>query len=113
MPNCSALAATWNVTARTADGHLVGLARVLDDDLLYASVWDVLVEPTRQRRGIGRALMAHLLEHTADRRLVSLIATAAGEALYRAFGFAEQDDLSTALFLQHDAPNTMPDGPKP
>ena len=33
-----ALDASWNVTARTADGRLVGLARVLDDGVLYASV---------------------------------------------------------------------------
>jgi GNAT superfamily N-acetyltransferase len=104
-----ALAATWIVTVRTTDGHLIGLARVLDDGALYASVWDVLVEPTLQRPGIGRALMAHVLDHTADRRLVSLIAPAAGEALYRALGFGEHDGQSTALFLRHEAPNTIPD----
>src|SRR4051812_31567064 len=60
----SALAATWNVTARTAAGDLVGLARVLDDGALYASVWDVIVRPEYQRQGIGRALIAEVLTHT-------------------------------------------------
>src|SRR5215212_7158577 len=58
----AALEASWNVTARTSDGRLVGLARVLDDGLLYASVWDVLVAPERQRHGIGRALLEAVLE---------------------------------------------------
>jgi ribosomal protein S18 acetylase RimI-like enzyme len=107
-----ALQATWNVTVRTAQGRLVGLARVLDDGVLYASVWDLLVEPARQRRGIGRLLMTQVLEHTAERRLVSLIATAAGEALYRALGFNASDGRSTALFLRHEAPVTMPDDPQ-
>ena len=94
----AALAASWNVTARTADGLLVGLARVLDDGVLYASVWDVIVRPERQRGGIGRSLLAAVLEQTAGRRLVSLVSTAAGEALYRSAGFAETDGRSTALF---------------
>jgi GNAT superfamily N-acetyltransferase len=98
-----ALEATWNVTARTTDGTLVGLARVLDDGLLYASIWDVIVDPEYQRQGIGHALVAHVLEHTADRRLVSLIATAAGETLYRAEGFNERDRRSTALFRRQPA----------
>ena len=41
----AALEASWNVTARTSDGRLVGLARVLDDGVLYASIWDVIVHP--------------------------------------------------------------------
>ncbi len=99
-----ALEASWNVTARTSDGRLIGLARVLDDGLLYASVWDVIVRPERQRRGIGRALLAAVLEQTAERRLVSLVSTAAGEALYRAAGFAETDGRSTALFRRATEP---------
>ena len=99
-----ALDASWNVTARTADGRLVGLARVLDDGVLYASVRDVIVLPERQRGGIGRALLAAVLEQTAGRRLVSLVSTAAGEALYRSAGFAETDGRSTALFRRAHEP---------
>jgi ribosomal protein S18 acetylase RimI-like enzyme len=97
----SALATTWNVTARSATGELIGLARVLDDGALYASVWDVIVRPEYQRQGIGRALMTEVLAHTADRYLVSLISTAAGEALYRQEGFQERDLRSTAMFVRH------------
>jgi GNAT superfamily N-acetyltransferase len=103
----AALDASWNVTARTSDGRLVGLARVLDDGVLYASVWDVIVRPERQRGGIGRALLAAVLEQTAGRRLVSLISTAAGEALYRSAGFAETDGRSTALFRRAPEPEPL------
>jgi GNAT superfamily N-acetyltransferase len=94
----AALEVSWNVTARTSDGQLVALARVLDDGILYASVWDVIVHPERQRGGTGRAFLAAVLEQTTGRRLVSLVATVAGEALYRSAGFAETDGRSTALF---------------
>jgi ribosomal protein S18 acetylase RimI-like enzyme len=97
----AALRLSWNVTARTAAGELVGLARVLDDGVMYASIWDLIVIPERQRQGIGRALLAAVMERTAGRRLVSLIATAAGEALYRSAGFAESDGRSTAMFIRH------------
>jgi ribosomal protein S18 acetylase RimI-like enzyme len=97
----SALAASWNVTARTAAGELIGLARVLDDGALYASVWDVIVHPEYQRQGLGRSLMAEVLAHTADRYLVSLVSTAAGESLYRQEGFQERDHRSTAMFARH------------
>ena len=104
----TALERSWNVTARTPDGQLIGLARVLDDGVLYASVWDILVVPERQRRGIGRTLLGAVLEQTAGRRLVSLIATPAGEALYRSVGFAESDGRSTALFMRD--PQLAPPG---
>jgi len=97
----AALSATWNVTARTAAGDLVGLARVLDDGANYASIWDVIVRPEYQRRGIGRALLAEVLAHTADRYLVSLVSTAAGESLYRQEGFQQRDHRSTAMFVRH------------
>ena len=100
----AALGISWNVTARTRDGQLIALARVLDAGVLYASVWDILVLPERQRRGIGRALLNAVLEQTAGRRLVSLIATPAGEALYRSAGFAETDGRSTALFMRDPQP---------
>lgn len=104
----AALGVSWNVTARTADGRLVGLARVLDDGVLYASVWDLIVLPERQRGGIGRALLAAVLERTAGRRLVSLVSTAAGEALYRSAGFAETDGRGTALFRRAPEPEPLP-----
>jgi GNAT superfamily N-acetyltransferase len=103
----AALDASWNVTSRTSDGSLVGLARVLDDGLLYASIWDVIVRPERQRAGIGRAILAAVLEQTAGRRLVSLVSTAAGEALYRSAGFAETDGRSTALFRRAPEPEQL------
>ena len=104
----AALDASWNVTARTSDGRLIGLARVLDDGVLYASVWDLIVHPEWQRSGIGRTLLTAVLEETAGRRFVSLVSTAAGEALYRSAGFAETDGRSTALFRRAPEPEPLP-----
>lgn len=100
----AALARTWNLAARAPDDdRLIALTRVLDDGLIYASVWDVIVAPAWQRRGIARALMERVMAQLAGRRLVALVATPAGDALYRSLGFAETSDGSRALFIRAPA----------
>jgi len=93
-----ALDATWNVTARDAEGGLVGLVRVLDDGVLYAGIWDMIVLPDQQRKGIGSAMFERILRRTTDRHLVALVATPAGAILYRRAGFAEESSGSIGLF---------------
>jgi GNAT superfamily N-acetyltransferase len=93
------LAATWNVTARDDDGSLVGMGRVQDDGL-YASIWDMLVLPEHRRQGIGQELFERMLARCRGRSLVSLVATPYGAPIYRAAGFAEESRGSIALFLR-------------
>src|SRR5215207_6765006 len=47
-----------------------------------------------------RVLLATIIERTAGCWSASLIATAAGEALYRPAGFAETNGRSTAIFIR-------------
>lgn len=106
----AALARTWNLAARTGDaGRLIGLARVLDDGLIYASIWDVIVSAEWQRRGIARMLMERAMARLAGRRLVALVATPAGEALYRSLGFAETSGGSRALFVRQPPAPAAPE----
>jgi GNAT superfamily N-acetyltransferase len=94
----AALDSTWNVTARDDAGELLGMARLLDDGALYATVCDMVVDPPQQHIGIGRAIFERILARAGGRSLVALVATSAGEPMYRAAGFAEQSGGSTALF---------------
>jgi GNAT superfamily N-acetyltransferase len=94
----AALDATWNVTARDDAGELLGMARLLDDGALYATVCDMVVDPPHQHAGIGRAIFERILARAGGRSLLGLVATSAGEPMYRAAGFGEQSDGSTALF---------------
>jgi GNAT superfamily N-acetyltransferase len=93
----SALASTWNVTARGEDGRLVGMGR-LQDDGLYASIWDMIVLPEHRGQGIGSAIFERLLARCRGRSLVALVATQYGEPMYRAAGFSEESRGSIALF---------------
>ncbi len=101
----AALDRTWNVTARSADGRLAGLVRVLDDGVVYASVWDLIVVPELQRRGVGRALFDHTVARIRARHLVSLVATPAGTPLYRSAGFAEESPGAIAMFRRPEQEN--------
>lgn len=56
-----ALTRTSNIGAWDGAG-LVGSIRVLSDGYLFAVVSEILVDPTYQRRGIGRELMRLALE---------------------------------------------------
>ena len=94
----AALDATWNVTARDEAGELRGMARLLDDGALYATVCDMVVDPPLQHTGIGRTIFERVLARAGGRSLVTLVATAAGEPMYRAAGFAERSRGSAALF---------------
>lgn len=86
---------TLGVVAVTADGEAVGMARVVGDGVKYFMVQDVVVLPDHQGRGIGRALLARVLDLIARRApapaFVTLFATAEGSALYRAAGFEVGD----------------------
>lgn len=77
------------------DGEAVGMARVVGDGVKYFMVQDVVVLPARQGGGIGRALVARVLELIAERApapaFATLFATAEGSELYRAAGFEVGD----------------------
>jgi GNAT superfamily N-acetyltransferase len=92
----AAFGRTWNVVARR-DGEIVGLGRLLDDGVLYASVWDMLVAPEMQRQGIGEGILTRLLAHAESRSLTVLVATAAGRPLYERHGFVPSDPGSAAM----------------
>ena len=89
---------TW-VAARE-EGELVGIGRLLDDGGLHAAVWDLIVRPDRQRRGIGTALLAAMLDRCADRRLVALVSTPAAVPFFAAMGFLASSHGHEAMYLR-------------
>lgn len=90
---------TWNVVARE-DGEAVGVGRLLDDGLLYATIWDMIVVPHAQRRGIGSAILERLLERSRDRHIVALVASPAGRPLYERYGFAVESRGAAPMLLR-------------
>jgi ribosomal protein S18 acetylase RimI-like enzyme/nitroimidazol reductase NimA-like FMN-containing flavoprotein (pyridoxamine 5'-phosphate oxidase superfamily) len=77
------------VGARDGEGRLVATARAVSDGKT-AWVYDVAVEPAWRGRGLGKRIVALLLEHPAVRgaRTVRL-ATKDAQGLYAALGFRD------------------------
>jgi ribosomal protein S18 acetylase RimI-like enzyme len=81
----------WIVHAY-ADGQLVGFARAISDGISNAYLSSVMVDPSYQRRGIGRAMLAHLMKDRAGIRFV-LHTRRDAAAFYTAVGFVEAADM--------------------
>lgn len=85
------LPASWYSVCVRTDRELVGMGRVVGDGGLFLFVVDIAVAPSWQRHGLGRRIMAALMEQvrarTHSRTMVGLIADGAAFRLYEQFGF--------------------------
>jgi GNAT superfamily N-acetyltransferase len=74
-------------------GKTVAMGRVLGDGGWYFHVVDMAVDPGHQRRGLGAAILAALLDTIRDGAptgaYVNLLADPPGRALYARHGFRE------------------------
>lgn len=72
------------------DQVVVGMGRAIGDGLFFQIV-DIAVDPEHQKKGIGKAIMAGLMEQLEKRATaeayVSLIADGDARHLYAQFGF--------------------------
>jgi len=81
-----ALENSAHVISAWRDSALVGIGRVLSDEVMYASIFDVAVLPNYQKRGIGRGIMTRLLA-TVPEACVHLTSTFGNEEFYQSLGF--------------------------
>ena len=90
---------SWRATLYGGD-HSTALrdARPLDPACDPAKVRAMYTDPAFARRGVGSAIMTACLRAAAERGFqeVELMATLAGEPLYRAFGFHEVEAVTSA-----------------
>jgi GNAT superfamily N-acetyltransferase len=72
----------------TAGGEQVGFARVVTDYATFAWIADVYIEADHRGHGLGKRLVAAMLEHPELRGLRRwMLGTADAHGLYRQFGF--------------------------
>jgi GNAT superfamily N-acetyltransferase len=88
----AAIDASWNVGAYGVDGKQIGFARVVTDGVAFAWISDVFVAEEARGAGIGRAMVARLLERldAAEVRR-SMLRTSDAHGVYTALGFAGID----------------------
>jgi len=77
------------------DGRQVGFARVVTDRATFAWLADVFVVEEERGRGVGKALLAAVMEHPELQGLRRMfLATRDAHGLYAQFGFQPLDDQS-------------------
>ncbi|MDR1623161.1 MAG: GNAT family N-acetyltransferase [Synergistaceae bacterium] len=54
-------------------GKLVGFCRIVTDFIYRASLWDVMVHPAHQGKGLGSALVDYALTHPAIKKIPLIV----------------------------------------
>ena len=76
-----------------ADGtdRLTGFARVISDYATSYYLCDVIIDPEFRRRGLGTALVSHIVKSPEFASLRGFLITRDAHGLYRKFGFETVD----------------------
>jgi GNAT superfamily N-acetyltransferase len=87
------LASAWRVVGVYAatTGRQVGFARAVSDGVAFAYLADVFVLPDARGAGLGKELVATMIDRGPGAGFRWTLHTADAHELYRKFGFAEPD----------------------
>lgn len=82
---------TWFAVTIHHEDQVVGMGRVIGDGGTAFQIVDIAVEPAHQGKGLGKRIMAALVEHihanAPTSAYISLIADGDARHLYAKFGF--------------------------
>jgi GNAT superfamily N-acetyltransferase len=87
------LALAWRVVGvyEAGTGSQVGFARAVSDGAFYAYLADVYILPAARGAGLGKELVATMIDRGPGAGFRWTLHTADAHSLYRKFGFAEPD----------------------
>lgn len=79
---------------------LIGFARATSDMVFNATIWDVVIHPDFQGKGLGKALMDQIILHLryADITTITLFADPQVVSFYRHLGFMTDPDGVKGMF---------------
>lgn len=78
--NSQVVASVW------VSDRLVAIGRMITDFEMYSSIFDVVVDPEFQKKGLGQMVMRGLIEK-APKTCIYLTSTFGNEAFYHKLGF--------------------------
>ena len=85
------LSNTWFAVTIRHEGRAIGMGRVIGDGGTAFQIVDIAVEPQHQGKGLGKRIVAALVEHLRANApasaYVSLIADGDAQHLYAKYGF--------------------------
>ena len=101
-----ALIASWSTVSAYVSGRLVGFGRTMSDGVLYAVLFDVIVHPVFQRRGIGAEIVNRLIEGCVAARVrdIQLFSAAGKIHFYERLGFRARSPEAPGMRFQAMVP---------
>ena len=92
----------WELKANRR--RLVGFARATSDHAFNATVWDVVVHPSFQSRGLGKALMQFMIRKLRNEDIsnITLFADPQVVDFYRRLGFVLDPEGIKGMFWYPD-----------
>lgn len=103
-----AIAHSNPIVSAWQDDQLVGFARATSDGVYRATIWDVVVHPEHQSKGIGRKLVETIISHPHMNRVERIyLMTTFKEKFYERVGF--QRNSSTTMVLHQQPMERLPD----
>lgn len=71
--------------------QLIGFGRVLTDFIYRATIWDVIVDKTYQKQGIGTEIVQRLLNHPRLKKVELFWLCTSRPAFYEKLGFSSKE----------------------
>jgi N-acetylglutamate synthase-like GNAT family acetyltransferase len=82
---------------------MIGFARATSDGVYRASIWDVIIHPNYQGRGLGRKLVETVITHPNLSRVERVyLMTSYQQNFYQRIGFEENKTTTMVLFNSLD-----------
>ena len=77
-----------------AGSKLVGFGRVVTDGVLHAMIYEMIVEPDHQKRGIGKRILKLLVDYCLQRNIrdIQLFCAKGKRGFYEKFGFSTRPE---------------------
>ncbi len=109
--SCADLAVAWansEPVVTVWDGDLlIGHARAISDGVFRATIWDVVIHPAYQGRGLGRKLVQTVLAHPKVAKVERVYLTTTNQReFYERIGFVP--NTTTTMVLYNRSPRQVP-----
>lgn len=89
-----ALRASWYTLSAYEDGRLVGFGRLVSDTAMHAMIYDLIVAPEYQGKGIGSQILTRLIERCRQAGIhdIQLFCARGKRGFYEKYSFVARPD---------------------